>query len=52
MSRRLPNLSSVNALPGNVELSQSTVRNYLPTIYRKLSVRSRAALVELLNSPD
>jgi DNA-binding CsgD family transcriptional regulator len=33
-------------------VSQSTVRNYLPTIYRKLGVRSRACLVELLNSSE
>jgi DNA-binding CsgD family transcriptional regulator len=33
-------------------VSQSTVRNYLPSIYRKLGVRSRDGLVELLNSSD
>ncbi len=33
-------------------VSQSTIRNYLPTIYRKLGVRSRAGLVELLNASE
>ena len=33
-------------------VSQSTIRNYLPTIYRKLGVRSRAQLVELLNASE
>jgi DNA-binding CsgD family transcriptional regulator len=33
-------------------VSQSTVRNYLPGIYRKLGVRSREGLAELLNSSD
>jgi DNA-binding NarL/FixJ family response regulator len=33
-------------------VSQSTVRNYLPSIYRKLGVTTRDGLVALLNSPD
>ena len=33
-------------------VSQSTIRNYLPSIYRKLGVGSRDDLVQLLASPD
>ncbi|MDQ1629962.1 MAG: hypothetical protein QOI54_3706 [Actinomycetota bacterium] len=42
----------VPAIARSVFLSQSTVRNHLARVYRKLGIRSQQELIDLLRSPE